>query len=100
MEMKALFKCTRSTAWRINRGLDRSIVKEICRKEGVSPYRLSQAIGVHNVVLGNWRMGRRKPSKAAFILLKLIERHGLNALFSGELSQPVEPQQKDSLKIT
>ena len=92
--------CNRFATIAINRGLERSLVKEICRKEGVSPYRLSQAIGVHNVVLGNWRMGRRKPSKAAVILLKLIERHGLNALFSGELSQPVEPQQNDRLKIT
>lgn len=92
--------CNRSVVNRINRGMDRNLVASICRREGLTPYRLSQAIGVHNVVVGNWHMGRRKPSKSAIILLKLIDRHGLNALFSGELSQPVEPQQNDRLKIT
>ena len=76
------------------------LIARICRNERISPYRLSIALGVHNVVVSSWTRGAKTPSKPAMILLKLVDKHGLKFLFGGESTQPIDNQDNASRKIT
>lgn len=78
----------------------RDIIKDICRRDGISRYRLAKVMGVTDVSVTNWYTGRRTPNKGTKTLLKLLQRYGTSLLLSGELSQPVDSQQNDRLKIT
>lgn len=77
-----------------------ALISRITDRERITVQRLGKIIAIDHNSLGEWKAGRRRPSKSAITLLKLIDRHGLNALFGGELTQPIEPQANDRLKIT
>lgn len=50
-------------------------VKEVRRSYGVSQERFSALLGVSVATLRNWEQGRRKPTGAAVVLLKIIAKH-------------------------
>lgn len=74
------------------------MVSEILSNEGISCRRLARCLGMHDTTIGRWRSGIRKPSPMAKIVLRLIERHGLNAVLSGDLTQSVDTQGKDAMQ--
>lgn len=78
----------------------RTLIREICANERITRYRLAEALGTTHASVANWWSGRRHPTKATLTLLKVIRRHGLRLILTGESSQPVDSQQNDRLKIT
>ena len=78
----------------------RSIIRDICRREGITRYRLALMLGIRDASLSEWYSGRKTPTKATQTLLKAVQRLGAKAILSGELSQPVDTQATDRLKIT
>ena len=78
----------------------RSIIRDICRREGITRYRLALMLGIRDASLSEWYNGKKMPTKATQTLLKAVQRLGATAVLSGELSQPIEPQANDRLKIT
>jgi hypothetical protein len=70
------------------------MVADILKRESVSCRRLGRSLGVHPTTVHYWKHGQN-PSPLAKIILKLIHRHGLNAVLSGDLTQSVENQGKD-----
>lgn len=78
----------------------RTLIREICANERITRYRLAEVLGTTHTSMANWWTGRRHPTRATLTLLKIIHRHGLKLILTGDLTQPVEPQANDRLKIT
>lgn len=58
--------------------------------------RLAKAIGVTSGAASHWRTGRRRMSKAVLLLYRLVQIHGFDALFHGELATPPNKPAQDS----
>lgn len=48
---------------------------------------LAKVCGYNGSMPSLWRSGKRRPTKAFVFLMRLAERHGINAILSGELAQ-------------
>ena len=60
---------------------------------------MAKAIGLSSGVASAWRRGRRKPSRAVRFIMELVNRHGLDALLSGELAQTPGLLAQDSTQV-
>ena len=60
---------------------------------------IALACGMGRQIASHWRNGRRGMSKAAQLLYKLVQIHGLDALLSGELAQTPNKPAQDSTQV-
>lgn len=60
---------------------------------------IAKAGGFSSGMPSLWRHGKRKPSKAIALILKLVELHGANALFHGTLAIPPNKLAQDSAQV-
>jgi putative transcriptional regulator len=50
-------------------------VKAIRHELGLSEGQLARLLGVRATTIRNWQQGKRKPAGAAFVLLRIAEKH-------------------------
>ena len=50
-------------------------VKTILKELGLNEEQFARLLGVRPVTIRNWRQGKRKPAGAAFVLLRIAEKH-------------------------
>ncbi len=55
--------------------LDLPDVKAIRQELGLSEEQFAQLVGVRATTVRNWQQGKRKPAGAAFVLLRIAEKH-------------------------
>ena len=55
--------------------LDLPDVKTIRHELGLSEEQFAQLLGVRASTIRNWPQGKRKPAGAAFVLLRIAEKH-------------------------
>ncbi len=55
--------------------LDLPDVKAIRQELGLSEEQFAQLMGVRATTVRNWQQGKRKPAGAAFVLLRIAEKH-------------------------
>lgn len=60
---------------------------------------IALACGMGRQVASHWRNGRRGMSKAAQLLYKLVQIHGLDALLAGELAHSPNKLAQDSPQV-
>ena len=60
---------------------------------------IALACGMGRQIASHWRNGRRGMSKAAQLLYKLVQIHGLDALLAGELEQSPRKVAQDSTQV-
>ena len=60
---------------------------------------IALACGMGRQIASHWRNGRRGMSKAAQLLYRLVQIHGLDALLSGELAQTPNKLAQDSAQV-
>lgn len=60
---------------------------------------IALACGMGRQIASHWRNGRRGMSKAAQLLYRLVQIHGLDALLSGELEQSPRKVAQDSIQV-
>ena len=60
---------------------------------------IAKACGFSTGMPSLWRHGKRRPSKAVALILRLVELHGVNALFHGELAQTPSKLAQDSAQV-
>ena len=60
---------------------------------------IALACGMTRQVASAWRNGRRGMSRPAQMLVRLVQIHGFNALFHGELEQSPRKVAQDSTQV-
>lgn len=60
---------------------------------------IALACGMGRQIASHWRNGRRGMSKAAQLLYRLVQIHGLDALLSGELAQTPNKVAQESAQV-
>ena len=60
---------------------------------------LAQVCGMTRQTAYAWRSGRRRMSRAVRLLHRLVEIHGFDALFHGELEQSPRKVAQDSTQV-